>query len=205
MKTLQLPPTIRTARPDEVPKQAEILEGIAKSKTAKIVEGYVFQYNETHDLPFKFFAEINIDNQNLWSLFKHLLLQFPEEICIVYNFKDEEPVYSGYADKYGVLNQLEVYKVELTQDGFLEVGVLFNDDSFMEEVFIRSPKYLQYWGVDEERFRQTMAEFELYEQTTMNFIDEYPLVTEALRLHHSEAKETSEVLEQLGLIVSAEE
>jgi hypothetical protein len=100
---------------------------------------------------------------------------------------------------------MEPFKRELTQDGFLEVGVLYNDETMMEEVFIRSPKYLQYWGTDEERFRKTMEEFELFEVQTLNFIDEFPLVTEALRLHNAKAKETIEVLEHLGAIVPIEE
>lgn len=204
MKTLQLPPTIRTARPDEVPKQEDILNRIAASKSASIVEGYVFHYNETHELPFRFFAEINVDNQRLWHLFKTLLLQLPDEICVVYNYKDEESAYTGYAYKYEVLNKLELYQLEITQDGFLEVGALCKDDTMMEEIFICSPKYLQYWGVDEQRFRETMTEFQLYEMPELNFIDQYPLVTEALRLHYSEAKETSEVLEQLGAIATIE-
>lgn len=201
MKMLQLPPTIRTARPDEVPKQGDVLDRIVESRTANIVEGYIFYGNNTHKLPFTFFAEINVDNQRLWQLFKTLLLQLPDVISLVYNYKDEEPAYSGYADKYEILNKLELYQLEIIQDGFLEIGALYNDEEIIEEVFIRSPKYLQYWGFDEKRFKQTMAEFELFEMPALNFIDKYPLVTEALRLHRSEAKETSEVLEQLGTIV----
>lgn len=201
---LQLPPIIRTPRPDEVPKKANILDRIEESKKANIVEGYIFKYNETHQLPFKFFAEINIDNQNLWSLFKAFVLQLPEEICLVYNYKDDEPAYTGYAYKYEVLNKIESFKVELTQDGFLEVGVLFNDETIMEEVFIRSPKYLQYWSTDEQRFRKIMEKFELFEVQTLNFIDAFPLVTEALRLHNAEAKETSEILQRLRAIVPIE-
>ena len=105
MKPLQLPPTIRTARPDEVPGESAILDRILKRETANIIEGYVFHYNETHDLPFKFFAEINVDNRTLWDLFQTLLLQLPEEVCLVYNHKDDEPAYSGYAEKYEVLNK----------------------------------------------------------------------------------------------------
>src|SRR5690349_19722293 len=104
--TLRLPPTIRTARPDEVPNQPNILQKIAERKTAKIIEGYTFRLNETHDLPFRFFAEINIHNENLWSLFQTLLLQLPEEVCLVYHHKDDEPGFTPYADKYEILNQL---------------------------------------------------------------------------------------------------
>jgi hypothetical protein len=198
MKRLQLPVTIRIARHDEVPNDPTILRKIADGEDANIVEGYVFHYNESHDLPFKFFAEINIDNQNLWTLFKTLLLQLPQEICIVFHHKDEEPIYSGYADKYEVLNQLEQYKV--TQDGLLEIGALYNDETFMEEIFIQSTKYLQYWGVDEERFKKTMTDFSLYEVPALKFIDEFPIATEPLHLHNLEAKHTNVVLQQLALI-----
>ena len=205
MKPLQLPPTIRTARPDEVPKRMEVLDRIEKSKTANLVEGFVLYQNETHDLPFNFFAEINVDNDRLWDLFSALLLQLPDEICLVFNQKDDEPNYSGYADKYVVFNQLQACKIELVEDGLLEVGALFNDEDFMEEVFIKSPKYIQYWGMDESRFKKTMAEYEILEVPELNFIDEYPLVTEALRLHNPKAKETEDVLRQLQAIIPAEE
>jgi len=75
----------------------------------------------------------------------------------------------------------------------------------MEEVFVRSPKYLQYWGVDEKRFKETMTEFELYEVPELNFIDQYPLVTVALRRYYPDVYETAEVLEQLGAICPNEE
>ena len=205
MKTLQLPPTIRTANPDEVPKQRDILDRIAERKEANIIEGYVIQYNDTHQHPFSFFAEINVDNERLWSLFKVLLLQLPEEICLVYNFKDEAPNFSSYTDKYKVMNKLESYQLEITQDGFLEVGVLYHDEAFLEKIFISSPKYLRVWGVDENRFRQTMLDFELFETPNLNFIDQYPMVTEALHLHYSEVIETHKVLEHIGAIVSGDE
>ena len=73
----------------------------------------------------------------------------------------------------------------------------------MEEVFIQSSKYLQYWGMEEDRFSKTMAEYELYEVPTINFIDEYPLVTEALRLHIAQAKDTNEVLDELRVLFPA--
>ncbi|WP_177191945.1 hypothetical protein [Parafilimonas terrae] len=44
---LQLPPTIRTAGLHEVPKQGDILDRIAESKIANIVEGFIFRNNET--------------------------------------------------------------------------------------------------------------------------------------------------------------
>ena len=200
MRPLQLPPTIRTARPDEIPMEEETLARIRESAKANIVEGYLLKYNDSHDLPFSFFAEINIDNTKMWSLFKSLSVQLPEMICLVYNLKDEDPFYSGYMEKFELLNKIEEYQIEIINDGFFEIGVLYADDTFMEEIFIKSSKYLQFWGVDEPRFRNTMAEFDLFEIPNLNFIDEYPLVTEALSIHNIEAKETLEVLEFLKAI-----
>lgn len=54
MKQLSLPPTIRTARPDEVPKGEDVLRRIEESKSANIVEGFRFYYNEEREFPFKF-------------------------------------------------------------------------------------------------------------------------------------------------------
>jgi len=39
MQELQLPPTIRTPRPDEVSKSQEILDNIQRRQTANIVQG----------------------------------------------------------------------------------------------------------------------------------------------------------------------
>ena len=198
MKPLQLPPTIRTANPDEVPERPDIIDRITSRKTANIVQGFTLNENSSVDLPFKFYAEINVDNQNLWALFTALLLQLPEEICLVYGHIDDDPSYSAYLDKYKILNRLEPYKIELCHDGFLEFGVMHQQETYFEEVFIKKAKFIQYWGMDEARFRSTMTQHDIYEVEGLNFIDEYPLVTEVLRLHYPDAIETTEMLAQLA-------
>ena len=45
MQRLQLPPTIRIARADEVPNDPAILAKIAEAESAEILEGYVFKLN----------------------------------------------------------------------------------------------------------------------------------------------------------------
>jgi len=67
LKPLQLPLTIRTARPDEIPYDEENLLRIEERETAKNYEGYMLHNNETYEDPFQFFAEMNIDNERLWS------------------------------------------------------------------------------------------------------------------------------------------
>ena len=198
MKHLELPPTLRTLNFDEVPKTKELIDAIEKSKQAKIVEGFTFTHNETHDLPFNFYAEINIDNSRLWDFFKTLALHLPVHISLIYNRVDEKANFGEYLDKFTVLNSIEKYKTEITQDCWLEFGVIHQTDEFLEEIFVDSTKFIKYWGCDEEWFRTTMNSFNIYETQGLNFIDEFPKVTEALRLHNSHALETEDLIEELG-------
>lgn len=196
MQSLQLPKTIRTARYDEVPKDPEVIARIDARKTAKIVQGYIVKPNpEPGD--FTFYAEVNIDIDQLWKLFRHLVLQLPDFVALVYGFKDEEPEYGRYMDKFELLNILNSFEVELTNDGFLEFGVLYSDGATLEEVFVAPAKYIKYWGTDEEQFRETMHAFSIYEVADLEFIDEFPLVTEAVRLFIEDIRETGDVMESL--------
>ena len=80
---LQAPPTIRLPRPDELPNNPEVFERLKKRVDAKIVEGFVFKDNDSHDLPFKFYVEININNSRLWHLFVALSTLLPDEVICV--------------------------------------------------------------------------------------------------------------------------
>ena len=98
------------------------------------------------------------------------------------------------------LSKLEPIQLELTQDGYFEFGVLFSTETFLEEVLMRSPKYLQYWGMDEDRFRETIHSFDLFEMPKIEFIDQFPMVSEAVSTHHPQAHSTEGIMEQLRSI-----
>lgn len=198
MKPLKLPPTIRTARLDELPARPDLIERIEKRKHANIVEGFTLRKNPSNDHPFEFYAEINIDNDRLWLLFTTLLQDMPREISLIYGHIDDEPSYGPYVDKADMLERLTPYKNELSCDGFLEFGIIHQQDTYLEEVYVKKSKFIQYWGMNEARFRDTMSSYTIHEVEGLNFIDEYPLATEALRLHDPEAIETMDVLKQLG-------
>ena len=185
---------------DEVPNTADLIDSVERSKLAKIVEGYTFKYNTTNDLPFKFYAEINIDNSSLWNLFKAIVLHLPEEISLIFNHADEEANYGKYLNKHSVLNTIDKYETELTQDCFLEYGAIHQTTDSLEEIFVDCTKYIKYWGIDEQWFRTIMNEFNLFEIPDLNFIDEFPKVREALRLHKSDTIETAEVIKQLKTV-----
>jgi len=115
---LELPPTIRTPEKDEIPLRDTILQQIELRKSAKIIEGFTFKLNKNQDLPFDFFCEINVDNSKLWSVFKSLLLSYSEEMSLLFAHIDSDMNYGMYVDKMTILNSLEPFTTELTQDGF---------------------------------------------------------------------------------------
>lgn len=125
-------------------------------------------------------------------------MDFPDDVCLVFSHIDADPTYSKYADKFEMLNKLDIYQQELSMDGYLEFGIMFQDDKILLELFIKKTKYIQFWGMDVVAFRAAMKEFNLTEVPSINFIDEYPLVTEALRLHRPDLIETAEMLKVLS-------
>lgn len=199
MRRLETPKTLRTPNLDEVPKSKDLVDAITKSQSAKIIEGYVFKVNSSNDLPFKFYAEININNSRLWDLFKKLALHLPDEISLIFNHADNEAIFGKYQDKYVIINKLSDFTTELTQDCFLEFGVIHQTENFLEEVFVDCTKYIKYWGMDEDWFRATMNEFYISEIPDLNFMDEFPKVREALRLHFDNILETEELIEKFEI------
>lgn len=195
---LEAPPTIRLPRPDELPNNPEVFERLKGREKANIVEGYKLSNNTTHDLPFKFYVEINIDNSRLWDLFKALANQLPDNLSCIYNLYEEEAIFSDYKDKNIILKQLDTYKTELTQDCNLEFGLIYQADDKLEEVFVSDSKFLKVWGNNEIAFRQLMNDFRLNEISDLNFIDEFPKVVEPLTMFNEKAKRTETIIEELN-------
>ena len=195
---LEAPPTIRLPRPEEIPSHPEVLEQLKAREHANIVEGYTLANNTTHDLPFTFYAEINIENSRLWAIFKALANQLPAEVSCIYNLYEEDAIVSAYKGKNLILAQLEQYETELTQDCFLEFGLIYHSQDALGEVFVADSKFLKVWGSDETAFRQLMDGFGLSEIEDLNFIDEFPKVVEPLTMFNDKVKSTETVIAELN-------
>ena len=200
--TLQLPSTIRFPEENEVPMNSSVLERLKESKNANIVPGYVFKPKDDNpdnvDLPFEFYAEINIDNPILWNLIIALCEEtIPENCALIFGHTDFEINYGIYENKSEILKYLENYKIELTNDTLLNWGIIYHDDESLIEVFVDESKYLKYWGNDEDKFRKVMDQFNLREIENLEFIDEYPKVRENIKLHFRNILETGELIETL--------
>jgi hypothetical protein len=141
MKPLQLPPTIKMPTPAE---------------PANLVEGYTLSPDDDDLLPNTFLAQININNENLWALCRILILQLPEEVCMVFGPGKEDYSLGDAMDKMHLLNELEPFHIELSQDPGLQFSIFYQDEEYYEHVLVTQEKYIHYWGMNEVRFRNTM-------------------------------------------------
>ncbi|WP_394667154.1 hypothetical protein [uncultured Chryseobacterium sp.] len=201
-KTLEFPKTIRFLNEDEIPNNPSILKRWEESKTANIVQGYTFKLKENNSenesIGFDFFAEINIDNSNLWNLIVALSKTLPEVAAVLFGHIDFDLNYGNYEEKDSILKFINQYKKELTQDAFINFGLIYNDDESLVEIFIDESKYIKYWGVDEELFREIMNDFKLEEIENLEFIDEYPKVREVLTRFEENAIDSNLLIEKLS-------
>jgi hypothetical protein len=194
---LELPITIRTAKAEEIPHRGDVSELLEKRQTANIVEGYMLKPNRTPQLPFKFYAEININNSRLWDLLVALTAQLPEEVSCSYGLSEEEAVSTVYQDTAAIMQVLSGYKVELTQDCYLEFGMVTNSRERLIEISVAACKYIKFWGVDEVAFKKCMQDFKLREIVRLEFIDEYPKIIKPLTDFIKTARTSAQVIQGL--------
>ena len=180
---LALPITIRIPTDDEISYRPDFDEILYKRRKARIQEGYTLDLNEAgaHRLPYRFQATINIDNNRLWDLFQALALTLPAKVSCVYGLSEDESASTALLQKQFVLNELEKYRKELTQDCQLEFGLLFQTKEVLIELSISESKYVRYSGVELERFKLLMQSFKLPAVKGLEFIDEYPKIVIPLR------------------------
>jgi hypothetical protein len=180
---LALPITIRIPADEEISYRPDVEEIIRKRRKARIQQGYTLALNEAgaHRLPYRFLATINIDNNRLWDLFQALAATLPAKVSCVYGLYEDESATTALLQKQFVLNELEKYREELTQDCQLEFGLLFQTKDVLIELSVSESKYIRYWGVELERFKLLMQSFHLPPVNGLEFIDEYPKIVTPLR------------------------
>ncbi|SFD47985.1 hypothetical protein SAMN05518672_102116 [Chitinophaga sp. CF118] len=178
---LELPITVRIPTDQELDYRPDLDEILMKRRKANIREGYMLKMNDNPRLPFRFQATINIDNSSLWELFQALAATFPSKVSCVYGLHEDESATTEQLQKAFVLKELERYESELTQDCQLEFGLLFHNKDVLIELSVSESKYIRYWGVELERFKQLMQSFQLPADDKLEFIDEYPKIVLPLR------------------------
>ncbi len=176
-------------------------EGLEQRERANIVEGYRLFDNDGSDelqqIPFSFYAEINVDNSRLWELLTRLSKELPDMASLIFGLEGGELSYSDYLSKSGLMADLVEFKREIAQDTFIEIGLIFSDETKLVEVLVADSKYIKFWGVDKDSFRQIMSEFSIEENEEIAFADEYPNVREHLTKFYEDALPTDELIERL--------
>lgn len=197
MYKLEVPRTIRIPNHDEFSNNQSIIDRLNELKNANIVEGYKLLYKDEHnkDLPFTFYSEINIDNSRLWDLFVELSNDLPAEVAFLFGHIDFEVNYGNYSSKKEILDFIKDFKKELSEDTFMNFGIIFHSEIELIEVFVDESKYIKFWGTNEDSFRLIMKRFKLNEIENLNFVDEYPKIRDYLFAIDKSVTETNELIE----------
>lgn len=196
---LEAPPTLSLPLPENFPGHPELLIGLKERESAKIAEGYMLWPNTTHlHLPFTFYAEININNSRFWKLFTSLAYFLPETVSWIYNLYEQEASYGPYMNKKEIIQFLEKFELELTQDCNMEFGLIFQTDEELEEIFVAETKYIKVWSSKQAIFRQLMRTFGLEEIPDLKFNDEFPKTVTHLTSINANAKPTRIIINEMN-------
>lgn len=179
MSIYKLPLGISIPEFDEFPNEhdAELIN--KKRNEANIVEG--FKVREICNENYTHFVEINVNVDDIWSLFVELSNNLIGDVAYgVIGFKDDEPILSEFTKKQNILDIFNDYKFELMNDGFIQFGIAHTDDFSFNEIHISNFKYFQIWTSNIEVLKMILDKFGL-EEKDINFIDEFPVVSKALQ------------------------
>lgn len=79
-----------------------------------------------------------------------------------------------------IIEVFNKYKFELTNDGFIEFGIVTSSRDSLNEVFVSSFKYMKIWTDRAQTLIDTLNELSIIDN--LQFIDEFPAASEALAL-----------------------
>jgi len=177
-ESLVFPRGVRFPRKDEVPRDSseEILTKVAK---ARITTGYIITTAE--DQLFNTYLEANVHAPKVFDIFRQLAFALmPDVAAPLIGIKGEEPVFGPYTDRAWAIGIFEPYVDLLQNDGFLEFGIVHQSDLAFEEVFVASPKYFKIWTNNGDSAEQILRNNNIPRCETLEFIDEYPMVSSSV-------------------------
>lgn len=193
----QLPQGIRIPRDDEYPNTYNAKAINNKRNNANIVEGVTIQ--EVQGEKYTHYIQMNIDADKIWNVFCTLAkVIINKEAYGIIGFKEETPKLSDFTTRENIIYIFDEYSYELTNDGFLEFGIASYDDQSLNEVYVSSFKYMRIWTNKIELLLNALKEFNIGVIDHLNFIDEFPVVSEALICEEGKSiRHYTEVLEKI--------
>ena len=178
---LIFPDGIHLSEPHEIMGGPDKDQLIEKIRHAHIAPGYVIQ--NADNVLFKFYAEINVDAPNVWAVFRSLCESLlPENATPIIGEIDEEPLHNGKYDNVpNLLALFEPFEYYLANDGFIQFGLAGGSQTELAEVFVAPTKHFQIWTNNIEIFKAIMDDYKIAPSENMQFINEFPRVTKALK------------------------
>ncbi len=180
VNSLMFPDGVRLAKEDELPGPlSSQTEAWMRVQAANITAGY--RIMKSSDSRFPFYAEINVDAPRIWEVFCDLCNSLlGNEAGLVMGEIDDEPRILGDARTTSLLGLLEPHAYQLTNDGWIQFGLVDEQENSISEVFIAPTKHFQVWFKDVQVFRSIMENHGLFEDDHLEFLDQYPRVTTRL-------------------------
>jgi hypothetical protein len=174
---LIFPRGVRFPLKEEIPGDpSDVIDRIAE---ARITTGYVV--NTAEDQHFTTYIEANVHAPDVFETFRKLVFALmPDVAAPIIGIKDDEPVFGPYTDRVWAFNIFEPYADLLQNDGFLEFGVIHQSEQAFEEVFIDSTKYFKIWTNQRTIAEEVLQAAGIPPCETLQFIDEYPMVSLSL-------------------------
>jgi hypothetical protein len=193
----EFPDGVRLARLEEIPGPEPLRAATwARVQAARIAPGYTLVASD--DSRFSRYAEINVNASQIWMVFRDLCQALLGPVAtMVASLIDEEPVTIGSTDTGSIVAILENHKYQLSNDGFLQFGLLCNEGGMLTEIFVAPTKHFKVWLNDEALFLAAMDEHGLQRHDRLEFIDQFPRTTVALTGEPSVIRDHTVMLDYL--------
>jgi hypothetical protein len=172
---LRFPRGVRLARQEDIPKCSD--ETLKRIASADIRTGFCIK--STDDPGYSAYLEANVHAESVWAVFEGLVMRLlPVVVAPLIAHKDEEPTFGPYTDKTAALSALKPHIESLQHDGFIEFGMMYQQDGITEQIFVDSSKYFKIWTNRGAEACAYLERIGVAEADHLQFIDEYPHVTE---------------------------
>jgi hypothetical protein len=175
---LRFPRGVRLAIEEDLPKK-DRAEKLTRIAAARITTGYVAK--TVADAGYSTYFEINAHADEVWKVFEALAARLLSDVAApLIGWKDAEPTIGIYTEKAAAISLFSPHVESLQHDGFIQFGLMFQSEGKTEEILVKGSKDLQVWTNQPAICEETLLALGLSKVEALQFIDEFPRVTERL-------------------------
>jgi hypothetical protein len=179
-EALRFPRGVRLAAETDLRKNEDRSRLVEKIAGAHITIGFIKKPGK--DSGYSAYFEANVHADRVWTTFEALSAVLLSEVAApLIGWKDADPTFGPYTDKKAALDVLRLHAESLQHDGYIQFGLMHQADTLTEEIFVMPSKYLQIWTNQPELTASTLLLSGVSPVESLQFIDEFPHVTERLK------------------------